>query len=225
MSVTAPDAAATTAMPGVWDLRGRPGAVPAELWFDAGDLVVVSGLPGSGKSTLIRRTVRTATGVMDATATAGTAATGAHGAHRLDSQDVRERFARRVHPSLPYALYRPLVRLAHYARLLRALRSGRGLVVHDCGNRRWVRALLACAARRRGGALHLLLLDVAPDAALAGQHARGRRVSRHAFGAHRRAFARLLERVAATGPPPGCASVLLFDRTAADTVRTLGFRR
>ena len=42
---------------------------------------------------------------------------------------------------LPYAVYRPLVRLAHYAGLRRALRSGASVVVHDCGTQAWVRAL------------------------------------------------------------------------------------
>lgn len=66
--------------------------------------MVVTGLPGSGKSTLMRRAVP---GV------------------RIDSQDTRDRFDARFARHLPYALYRPFVRLAHYAGLRRALRSGR----------------------------------------------------------------------------------------------------
>ncbi|MRT44542.1 ATP-binding protein, partial [Xylella fastidiosa subsp. multiplex] len=81
---------------------------------------------------------------------------------------------------------------AHYAGLRRALRGDRGVVVHDCGTQSWVRGWLAREARRRGGTLHLLLLDVAPDAALAGQRERGRGVSRYAFLRHRRAAARLI---------------------------------
>ncbi|WP_240529623.1 AAA family ATPase [Streptomyces mangrovisoli] len=195
---------------GVRDLRARPDAEadahaadrPRALLFGPRDLVVVTGLPGSGKSTLMRRAVR---------------------GPRVDSQDARDRWRRRLPRSLPYALYRPLVRLAHYAALARALRTGAGLVVHDCGTRSWVRAWLSRAARRRGGALHLLLLDVAPDTALAGQRSRGRGVSRYAFRRHRRCTARLLSAVERGGPPRGCGSAVLLDRAAADALGRVGF--
>jgi predicted kinase len=184
------------------DLRARAGRSPHRLHFAASDLVVVSGLPGSGKSTLMRRAVR---------------------GPRIDSQETRDRWARRMPRLLPYAIYRPLVRLAHYLRLRRALRSGAGLVVHDCGTQAWVRRWLAREAARRDAALHLILLDVAPGAALAGQGARGRRVSHYAFARHRRAIARLVRAVAAGQLPPGCTSAVLLDRSAADTLRTLHF--
>lgn len=186
----------------VRDMRGRAGGGPGRLSFAAGDLVVVSGLPGSGKSTLMGRAV------------VGT---------RIDSQDTRERVARRVPRRVPYLLYRPLVRLAHYARLRRALRTGAGVVVHDCGTQTWVRRWLAREARRRDRALHLLLLDVEPKAALAGQRERGRAVSRYAFRRHRRAVRRLMRELEADRLPPGCATVVLLDRPAADSLRTITF--
>ncbi|MFC8495357.1 AAA family ATPase [Streptomyces sp. NPDC057235] len=184
------------------DLRERGGRGPRALVYAAGDLVVVSGLPGSGKSTLMRRTA---------------------GGRGIDSQDARERWEARMPRLLPYALYRPLVRIAHYAGLRRALRSGASVVVHDCGTQSWVRGWLAREARRRGSDLHLVLLDVTPDTARAGQHARGRGVSAYAFARHRRAVGRLL-RAAETGRlPHGCASATLLDRDAADTLRTIAF--
>ncbi|MGV9253947.1 AAA family ATPase [Streptomyces sp. NPDC003697] len=188
--------------PVVRDLRERAGRSPHALLFGPRDLVVVTGLPGSGKSTLMRRAVR------------GT---------RIDSQDTRDRFDDRLARFLPYAVYRPLVRLAHYAGLRRALRTGEGIVVHDCGTQAWVRGWLARAARRRGGTLHLLLLDVPPAAALAGQRERGRGVSRYAFLRHRTAAERLLRAAERGRLPDGCGSAVLLDRDAADTLRRIDF--
>ncbi|MFF8597672.1 AAA family ATPase [Streptomyces sp. NPDC015232] len=185
------------------DLRERDGRSPRALTYAAGDVVVVSGLPGAGKSTLMAR-----------------AAEG----RAVDSQDTRERWEARLPRFLPYALYRPLARLAHYAGLHRALRTGAGLVVHDCGTQSWVRGWLGRAARRRGAAMHLILLDVDPETARAGQRDRGRGVSPYAFARHRRAVARLVRTAEAGTLPPGCASVTLLDRDAADALRRISFR-
>ncbi|MGW0369968.1 AAA family ATPase [Streptomyces coeruleorubidus] len=189
-------------VPVVRDLRERAGRSPHALLFGPRDLVVVTGLPGSGKSTLMRRTVP---------------------GRRIDSQDTRDRWDGRMPRFLPYAVYRPLVRLAHYAGLRRALRTGEGVVVHDCGTQAWVRRWLAREARRRGGALHLLMLDVTPEEALAGQRDRGRGVSRYAFLRHRAATTRLLRAVERGELPAGCGSAILVDRDAADTLRRIGF--
>lgn len=186
----------------VRDLRQRAGRSPHGLYFGAADVVVVTGLPGSGKSTLMRRAV-----------------TGA----RIDSQDTRDRWDGRLSRRLPYAVYRPFVRLAHYVGLRGALRSGAGVVVHDCGTQAWVRRWLAREARRRGGTLQLLLLDVTPGTALEGQRERGRGVSRYAFARHRGAVARLLRSVERGDLPEGCGSAVLLDRDAADVLRRIDF--
>ncbi|GHG56088.1 AAA family ATPase [Streptomyces griseocarneus] len=192
---------------GVLDLRGRPAS---ELRYPLGDLLVVSGLPGSGKSTLMRRVVPPADG-------RGTPV------RRVDSQDARERLERRMPAGVPYAAYRPFARLVHYASLRRALRSDVSVVVHDCGQRSVVRRWLAREARRRGGAVHVVLLAVDPATALAGQAARGRGVSAYAFARHRRAMARLTEATMAGRLPAGAASVTVLDRQAADALRVIGF--
>ncbi|WP_053662922.1 AAA family ATPase [Streptomyces sp. MMG1121] len=188
--------------PVVRDLRDRAGRSPRALLFGPQDLVVITGLPGSGKSTLMRRAVR---------------------GRRVDSQDARDRWAARMPRLVPYALYRPLVRLAHYAGLRRVLRTGEGVVVHDCGTQGWVRGWLAREARRRGGTLHLVLLDVTPETARAGQRERGRGVSRYAFVRHRRTTARLLDAVERGALPAGCDAALLLDRAAADVLHRIVF--
>ncbi|MFF7727456.1 AAA family ATPase [Streptomyces sp. NPDC008001] len=204
----APGGGAVRARARVLDLRG--GAGRGELRFPAGDLLIVSGLPGSGKSTLIRRAVPP----LDAREGI---------VWCVDSQDTRERLERRTPGWLPYGAYRPLARLAHYAALRRALRSGASTVVHDCGQRGWVRRWVAHEARRRGAGAHLLLLDVPPRTALAGQAARGRGVSPYAFGRHRRAMARLVAEVTARSVPEGMASVVVLDRRAADALGRIVF--
>ncbi len=187
----------------VRDLRGRDGRTPRRIGFAAGDLVVISGLPGSGKSTLMRRAVTVV---------------------RVDSQDTRERWAARVPRFVPYALYRPLVRVAHYVGLRRAMRSGASVVVHDCGTQAWVRRWVTRTARRRGAAVHLMLLDVPPDTALAGQRDRGRGVSRYAFARHRRAVGALVTSTERGDLPAGIESAVLLDRAATDVLSGITFR-
>jgi len=191
----------------VHDLRGGVGA---ELRYPARDLIIASGLPGSGKSTLISRVVPGCD-------------PGGRPVVRVDSQNTRETWERRMPRWLPYAVYRPLVRCAHYVGLRRAVRSGAGVVVHDCGSQPWVRRWLARDARRTGRGLHLVLLDVDPAVALEGQAARGRGVSGFAFGRHRRAMERLVTRVEGGLPPEGCASAVLLDRATASRLRSISF--
>ncbi|RMI30762.1 AAA family ATPase [Streptomyces triticirhizae] len=185
----------------VRDLRGEPGGGPLTLCWPAGHRVLVSGLPGCGKSTLMAR----------ATGPGG----GPGSVLTVDSQEVRARWDRRLGERLPYAAYRPLVRLAHYLRLWRTLRRRDAVLVHDCGRVRWVRAWLAWHAWRRRRPYDLLLLDVPPEEALAGQRRRGRAVSAYAFRRHRRALSRLLARVEAGRLPPGCGAVVLLDAPVA----------
>nr|WP_246193383.1 AAA family ATPase [Kitasatospora atroaurantiaca] len=181
----------------------RHGRAPVALCYPPSDLVVVSGLPGSGKSTLMRRCAR---------------------APVIDSQQSREHYENLLPRWLPYALYRPLVRVRHYRVLRRALLAGGPLVVHDCGTLPWVRAWLARSAARQGRRLHLILLDSSPAQARQGQCARGRRVSAYAFARHRRATARLhAQLTAGGGPAAGCASTVVLDRSGALDLQHIDF--
>ncbi|MBZ4322607.1 AAA family ATPase [Streptomyces huiliensis] len=196
---------------GLVDLRGRESA-PALLAYPADAVLVVSGLPGSGKSTLIRRWSRAASVV--------------------DPRDAHEDCAAVMPDSLPYAVYRPWARLVHARRLWSAVRAGGPLLVHDCGSRAWLRRLLAREAGRRGRELHLVLLDVGAADALAGQEARGRWARPRVFDRHRRGLRRLLDALAAPGagepgggPVPEAASVVLLDRTTREHVAAVEFGR
>ncbi|WP_407561356.1 AAA family ATPase [Streptomyces sp. 184] len=175
------------------------------LRYPEGDIVVISGLPGSGKSTLMRRAQPPAAVLL------------------IDSQYVRERWARKLGARLPYAMYRPLVRIDHYARLRLAVRAGGSLVVHDCGTLPWVRWWLTRQARRLGRGVHVVVLDVPAEVARERQEGRGRTVSRYAFARHRWAHRRLLDSARDGGMADGCDSVLVLDGAAAGALRSISF--
>lgn len=140
----------------------RPGGVP---------FVLVGGLPGAGKTTLLHR-----------------AALRMPRLRVLDPERHRDRFARLADGRLPYRSYRPLVHALHAAQVLGRLLAGPGdgrpLVVHEPATRPRRNAALAALARARGWRPVLLVLDVDPEQALAGQQARGRVLRSGSFRGH-----------------------------------------
>lgn len=183
------------------------------LRFRAGSVLLVAGIPGAGKSTLIRRLFGTAPADVLV----------------LDSADIRAALARWLGERMPYRFYRPLVHTVHYARIAAwTLGPCRNLVVHECGTRDWARRTLAALARARRRPAHLLLLDTAPEAALAGQRSRGRMVRTTSFVRHSRQQM-LLERAVdamaaadagaaappASGSGPACAGAARAGRRTA----------
>jgi predicted kinase len=174
-------------------------AGPAVLRLPRAALLVVGGVPGAGKTTLLSR--------IDAP-----------GSLVLDPEPIRDRFQRQL-GRVPYRLWRPLVHAEHYLRVLVALPSPSGLIVHDTGTSGWRRRLLVGLARRCGRTSHLLLLDVTAEAALEGQR-RHRTLRRSSFATHWRNWHQLRAELSTPdGPAEGWTSIRLLDRPAANRLQ------
>lgn len=159
-------------------------SVAGELVLPTGSILLIAGIPGAGKSTLIQRLFDP-----NAPRSAGWPVV-------LDSAQIRTALARRFGTWMPYALYRPVVHTTHYARIAaRTVGPMRTLVVHECGTRDWARRTIAILARLRRRPAHLLFLDTAPAVALAGQRARGRVIPRRSFRRHQHSWARMRQAI------------------------------
>ena len=137
----------------------------------APDLVVLGGVPGAGKSTVLRR-LRRRPGVVV-----------------LDPDGHRDALRRSVGRVVPYRAYRPLVHALHTVDVLGALLRGPGhggsaLVVHEPATRPRRTAALLRLARACGWRSALVYVDTPREAALAGQHARGRVLAARSFDRH-----------------------------------------
>jgi energy-coupling factor transporter ATP-binding protein EcfA2 len=184
-----------------------------DLRYPAGSLVLLAGLPGAGKSTLLARLYRVQGDEIGPVT--------ADGIRVIDSRQSRNWWARYLGP-VPPRMRTPLVHVTHVWRIARALLQGHGVLAHTRGT--WPQILYGFAwlARRRGTAMHLILLDVSPQIARAGQHARGRAVTATTFARHRRRWRVLIDR-AHTGGLPQAASVTVLDRPAADLLHSIRF--
>ncbi len=170
----------------------EPGPVPAGAAVTGRALVVVGGLPGSGKTTMVRRLL----------------GAGVPGVTSLDSEQVAGRW--RTGSRVPYRLMRPLVHARHRLRVLRTVLGGDPTVVlADPWTSRWWRPVVRGTARTAGRAVRLVLLDASPEDAADGQRIRGRRIPEGRMRRHGLRWARLL-RTAAAG-----ADVVVIDRPRA----------
>lgn len=134
-------------------------------------LLLLGGVPGAGKSTLIRDVAGRRPDV-----------------RTLDPETPGRWLAARL-PEVPYRLYRPLVHLWHAIAtlvlvLLGPTPGGHTLLVHDPATRPGRRELLGRIAHARGWRTTLIMIDVPRVAAIDGQHERGRMVRTESFERH-----------------------------------------
>lgn len=163
--------------------------------------MLVIGIPGAGKSTLIARAVRPS------------------GAMVLDTDPLRRRWAAAL-AGLPYGLWRPFLHAAHLASIWGALgRPGGPVVIGEPGTRPFVRALMRRRAERSGRPLHLLGIDATAEEARAGQLQRRRTIRSASLERHARRWERLRRRA----PNEGYASVSFLSRSEAGSVAHLSF--
>jgi energy-coupling factor transporter ATP-binding protein EcfA2 len=184
------------------------------LRYPPGSLVLVAGLPGAGKSTLLNRLYG-----LDGDETGPVRA---GDVRVIDSRQSRNWWARFLRP-LPVRLRTPLVHATHVWRIGLAILAGHGVVAHTRGTWPHILHFFAWLARRRGGRLHLILIDVAPETARAGQFARGRTVTSTTFARHCRRWGPLIDRARSGDPLPPAAGVTVLDRDAADKLEAIRF--
>ncbi|NNH74298.1 hypothetical protein HLB23_31370 [Nocardia uniformis] len=198
----------------VHDLRGDG---VSELRYPAMAAVMVTGVPGAGKSTALRN-------LFGATQDAVQPVVGQDGAVLLDSGHARNWWAPRL-GAIPYPLWLPIVHITHFLRIRAALYTVNGpVVIHDCGTRQWARRLVAMWARGAGRQVHMIMIDAPAEAALAGQISRGREIIGLSFTVHCVKWRRLVDSVA-TGkkPRPAPTSVVILDRAAVTELCQVSF--
>lgn len=186
-----------------------PEGPPAwDLLVPEGSAVVVGGMPGAGKTTLIARLSRP-------------------GVRTVDPDRIRARWRRVVGRRVPYRWYRPLVHVEHHLRVAVALLRPGTVLVHDPATRAASRRLWAALARLGGHPAHLLLLDVGADEARHSQRVRGRVVRAGPMRVHARRWRRLLGDLTADGAGgdvvgrEGYRRWQVLDRDAAAALRRL----
>ncbi|MBH0777131.1 AAA family ATPase [Nocardia bovistercoris] len=197
----------------VHDLRGRP---VDELRYPPTAALIFAGIPGAGKSTALHK-------FFGASPEDEAPPRTPQGALVLDSHHARNRWRHKL-GRLPYPLWRPIVHVAHYAGIREALREASGpVVIHDCATFGWARTMIGRWAEKYHREMHVVLLDVPADDAMAGQRARGRRVNGVSFRLHVRRWHRLVGAVAVEALAARCASIVIADRSTVNTIGAVTF--
>ncbi|GAA1568814.1 hypothetical protein GCM10009678_59510 [Actinomadura kijaniata] len=194
--------------------RADPTETTNELRYPRGALVLVAGLPGAGKSTLLDR-LYGLRGDEKLPVPAGPALV-------IDSRQARNWWARFLGPVPPRARV-PIVHTTHVWRITRAVLGGRSVVAHTRGTWPHILRGFAWLTRRRGTQVHMVLLDVDPGTARAGQYARGRILTPATFARHVRLWQPMIARARATATLLAVAGVTVLDRAAADRLKAICF--
>lgn len=168
---------------------------PPVLRVGRRSLVVLAGLPGAGKSTVLGK-LRADPGVVV-----------------LDSEQVRAALRPRLPANIPYRWYRPVVHLTHRARIAWycAVASG-PVLAHEPSTRAGTRAMLVVFGWLTGRSRVLVWLHADPREALAGQYARGRLIRKRSFRKHARRAVRMHVALLAGKHPLGWHEVRMFTR-------------
>jgi energy-coupling factor transporter ATP-binding protein EcfA2 len=167
------------------------------------DMVVVAGLPGAGKSTMLGHA--------------------AGGLTVLDSDQLRGRVRALLPASVPYRYYRVVVHAWHRFRVAARAMFWRGpVVVHEPSTRATTRAWLAVLGALTRRPVRMLWLDATAEQAIAGQRSRGRVVRPRSFRRHVRRAVRMREALLAQQVPAGWHSAQIIDRSAAETTAIVG---
>lgn len=183
---------------GIEDMSVMASARPVLLPVSGRSLVLVAGIPGTGKSTLMRtlrpdRTLRIS-----------------------DSDPLRSAVMRRLPRGMRYGLVRPLVHLLHRASVVcLALGPATTVVVHLPATSARLRRAVTALARLSRRTACLVWLDVPAAEARDGQRARGRMVTARSFERHARRARQASEQIRGRQLGEGWATTLLLDREAA----------
>ncbi|HYZ56748.1 MAG TPA: AAA family ATPase [Streptosporangiaceae bacterium] len=173
-------------------------AHPARLPVSKRSLVLVAGLPGAGKTTLMRtlhpdRTLRVS-----------------------DSEQLRTAVLPLLPCSTRYGLVRPAVHLLHRASVVcLSLGPSPAVVVHLPATSARLRRAITRLARLSRRTAHLVWLDAAATEARESQRTRGRMITARSFERHVRRAERTSERILARQLDEGWATTLRLDRHAA----------
>jgi len=172
---------------------------PAVLSVPRRSFVLVAGIPGAGKSSMLaRRPIA------------------ARGAVVLDSDPIREWLRAKLPDGTPYRWYRGLVHLWHRVQIVLAVLSTLGpVVVHMPATGAFTRFALVALAMLAWRRPYLVWVHAEPAEARRGQRDRGRVLRRSCFERHARLGAAFVMRLRAGHQPPGWHRVILVDRRQA----------